>query len=115
MVDVANADAVAVLTRAVIGGRTRLFATLGRPSDPDLRAARLLEHHRWPHDAGVRVVVAVTPAGACDETAQLIVGLDRIAPQQRDLTLTPSCHGRAMAELCGGGSEVSCMHTWQVF
>jgi len=53
-----------------------LFATLGRPSDPDLLAARLLCTTDGLTIRGVRVVVAVRPAGACDGTAQLIAGLE---------------------------------------
>ena len=52
------------------------MATLGRPSDPDLLAAPLLDTTDGLTMRGVRVVVTVTPAGACDETAQLIVGLE---------------------------------------
>ena len=76
MVDVANADAVAVLTRAPsAGGKTRLFAALRRPPDPDLLAALLLDTIDGVTMPGVRLVVAVTPPGACDEIARLIAGL----------------------------------------
>jgi rSAM/selenodomain-associated transferase 1 len=76
MVDVANADAVAVLTRAPSsGGKSRLFAALGRPPDPDLLAALLLDTIDGVTMPGVRVVVAVTPVDACEEVARLITGL----------------------------------------
>ena len=84
MVDVANADTVAVLTRAPsAGGKSRLFAALGRPPDPDLLAALLLDTIEGVTIPDVRVVVAVTPVKACDEVARLIVPLSkRPAPIQ---------------------------------
>ncbi len=73
MVDVANADAVAVLTRAPSGGgKTRLFAALGRPPDPDLLAALLLDTIDGVTMPGVRVVIAVTPAASQQEVERLI-------------------------------------------
>jgi rSAM/selenodomain-associated transferase 1 len=73
MVDVASADTVAVLTRAPsAGGKSRLFAALGRPSDPDLLAALLLDTLEGIAIADARIVVAVTPREACDEIARLI-------------------------------------------
>jgi len=73
MVDVASADTVAVLTRAPsAGGKSRLFAALRRPPDPDLLAALLLDTIEGVSLPDVRVVVAVTPAAACDEVARLI-------------------------------------------
>jgi rSAM/selenodomain-associated transferase 1 len=75
MVDVANADTVAVLTRAPSsGGKSRLFAALGRPPDPGLLAALLLDTIDGVTMPGVRVVVAVTPVDACEEVARLIAG-----------------------------------------
>jgi rSAM/selenodomain-associated transferase 1 len=74
MVDVANADAVAVLTRAPSsGGKTRLFTALGRPSDPELLAALLLDTLDGVRAPGVRVTVAVTPADAQEEIARLLL------------------------------------------
>jgi uncharacterized protein len=73
MVDVASADTVAVLTRAPsAGGKSRLFAALGRAVDPDLLAALLLDTIEGVAIPGVRIVVAVTPREACDEVARLI-------------------------------------------
>jgi rSAM/selenodomain-associated transferase 1 len=73
MVDLANADAVAVLTRAPsAGGKTRLFAALGRPPDPELLAALLLDTLDGVTAPDVRVMVAVTPADAQDEIARLL-------------------------------------------
>jgi rSAM/selenodomain-associated transferase 1 len=73
MVDLANADAVAVLTRAPsAGGKTRLFAALGRPPDPELLAALLLDTLDGVTAPDVRVMLAVTPADAQDEIARLL-------------------------------------------
>lgn len=73
MVDVANADAIAVLTRAPsAGGKSRLFAALGRPPDPGLLAALLLDTIDGVRLPGVRVVVAVTPAEARQEIERLL-------------------------------------------
>ena len=52
MVDVANADAVAVLTRAPSsGGKSRLFAALGRPPDPGPARRAAARHDRRRDDA----------------------------------------------------------------
>jgi rSAM/selenodomain-associated transferase 1 len=76
MVDVASADTVAVLTRAPsAGGKSRLFAALGTPPDPDLLAALLLDTIEGVMIPGVRVVVAVTPGDACDEVTRLVSAL----------------------------------------
>jgi rSAM/selenodomain-associated transferase 1 len=73
MVDVAGADTVAVLTRAPsAGGKSRLFAALGRGADPDLLAALLLDTIEGVAMPDARIVVAVTPREACDEIARLI-------------------------------------------
>jgi uncharacterized protein len=73
MVDVASANAIAVVTRAPsAGGKTRLFATLGRPPDPTLLAALLLDTIDRVRMSDVRVVVAVTPSDAQEEVARLL-------------------------------------------
>ena len=73
MVDVANADAVAVLTRAPSsGGKTRLFAALGRTPDRELLAALLLDTIDGVTMPGARIVVAVTPGEAQEEIARLV-------------------------------------------
>jgi rSAM/selenodomain-associated transferase 1 len=73
MVDLANQDAVAVLTRAPSsGGKSRLFAALGRDPDPALLAALLLDTIDGVRDAGATVIVTVTPAAAQDEVATLV-------------------------------------------
>jgi rSAM/selenodomain-associated transferase 1 len=72
MVDVAHARVVAILTRAPsAGGKSRLFAELGRPYDPHLLEALLLDTIDGVATDGVRCVVAVTPSSACDEVAAL--------------------------------------------
>jgi len=77
MVDVTDA-VLAVLTRAPRhGGKTRLFAGLGRPPDPALLEALLLDTIEGATPDGVRVVVAVTPDAACDEIRTL---LSRLKP-----------------------------------
>jgi rSAM/selenodomain-associated transferase 1 len=92
MVDVAGADVVAVLTRAPSsGGKSRLFAALGRPSDPVLLGALLLDTVDGVAAAGVPVVVAVTPPGATDA---IFDALQVIRQPEGDL-------GRRMAETMG--------------
>jgi uncharacterized protein len=89
MVDVADADVVAVLTRAPsAGGKRRLFAALGRPCDPALLTALLLDTIDGVAAAGVPVVVAVTPPGATDA---IFEALQVIRQPEGDL-------GRRMAE-----------------
>lgn len=73
MVGVQAARIVAVLTRAPSsGGKSRLFAALGRPPDPGLLTALLLDTLDGAAAPGTRRVVAVTPASACDEIAAII-------------------------------------------
>jgi rSAM/selenodomain-associated transferase 1 len=68
MVELADQYVVAVLTRAPSsGGKSRLFAALGRPSDPALLRALLLDTIDGVTTAGVRIVVAVTPPDANDD------------------------------------------------
>ena len=83
MVDVANTDAIAILTRApAAGGKRRLFASLGRAPDPDLLAALLLDTIDGVTIPGVRVVVSVTPADACDDVARLLAAGPHPTPIQ---------------------------------
>jgi rSAM/selenodomain-associated transferase 1 len=63
----------AVLTRAPSsGGKSRLFAALGRPFDPALVAAMLLDTLEGAHVDGVRQAVAVDPPEARDEIIALL-------------------------------------------
>jgi rSAM/selenodomain-associated transferase 1 len=82
VVDVAQANAVAVLTRAPSsGGKTRLFAALGRPPEPGLPTALLLDTLDGLDACGARVVVAVTPPGGCDEVRALVRPGTEVIPQ----------------------------------
>ena len=91
MVELAGARVVAVLTRAPSsGGKTRLFATLGVPPDSRLLEALLLDTVDGAAAPGVAVVVAVTPASACDEVRALLRAsvarhIDVIAQGEGDL------------------------------
>lgn len=86
MVDMADAPVVAVLTRAPSsGGKSRLFAALGRPPDPDLLGAMLLDTLAGAATPGVRCVVAVTPASACGEVRALVGDVEVIAQAEGDL------------------------------
>ena len=83
MVDVAGADTVAVLTRAPsAGGKSRLFAELGTPPDPDLLAALLLDTIAGVTIPEARIVVAVTPRDACDEVARFVALHTQSSPIQ---------------------------------
>jgi len=82
VVDVAGADVTAILTRAPsAGGKTRLFASLGRSFDPALLSALLLDTLDGVTCPEARVVVAVTPSSACAEVAALVGPRARIVPQ----------------------------------
>ncbi len=73
MVELAGTRVLAVLTRAPsAGGKTRLFAGLGVPPDPRLLSALLLDTIDGAAASGVSIVVAVTPASACDEVRALL-------------------------------------------
>jgi glycosyltransferase A (GT-A) superfamily protein (DUF2064 family) len=66
MVDVAGARVLAILTRAPsAGGKSRLFAALGRPPDPALIAR----------------VIAVAPRDGCGEIAALVPSDVIVIPQ----------------------------------
>lgn len=73
--DVANARTLAILTRAPsAGGKSRLFADLGRPPDRALLEALLLDTLAGAAAPGVRRVIAVTPPSACDEVRAMVAG-----------------------------------------
>jgi rSAM/selenodomain-associated transferase 1 len=81
MVDLANADVVAVLTRAPgHGGKSRLFAALAIAPDASLLTALLLDTIDGVTGAGVPVVVAVTPVEAVDTLARVLAPLP-VIPQ----------------------------------
>jgi rSAM/selenodomain-associated transferase 1 len=80
-VDVADADVVAILTRAPsAGGKSRLFAALGTAPDPELLSGLLLDTVDGTASEAVRLVVAVTPPSACAEVAALVPRA-RVIPQ----------------------------------
>ena len=86
MVDAADAPVLAVLTRAPSSrGKTRLFASLGVPPDPSLLTALLLDTLDGAAAAGVRRVVAVTPASACDAVREIVGDVEVIAQPEGDL------------------------------
>jgi rSAM/selenodomain-associated transferase 1 len=74
---------VAVLTRAPArGGKSRLFAALGRPPDPTLLSALLLDTLDGVRVDGTIRVVFVEPADACDEVRPLLPSDVRVQPQR---------------------------------
>ena len=86
MVDASSAPVVAILTRAPSsGGKTRLFASLGRPRDPALLSALLLDTVDGASAAGVRRVIAVTPPEACAEVRDLVPDVDVIPQPEGEL------------------------------
>lgn len=83
MVDAAEADVVAVLTRAPsTGGKSRLFETLRCAPDPTLITALLLDTLGGVASSGCRRVVAVEPASACAEVGSLLGGDVDVVPQR---------------------------------
>ena len=86
MVVASSAPVVAILTRAPSsGGKTRLFASLGLPGDPALLTALLLDTIDGAAAPGVRRVIAVTPAEACDDVRRLAAGVDVMPQPDGDL------------------------------
>ena len=63
----------------------RLFASLGAPPDPSLLAALLLDTLDGVAVPGVRRVVAVTPASACDAVRDIVGDVEVIAQPEGDL------------------------------
>jgi rSAM/selenodomain-associated transferase 1 len=73
MVGVPGPAVVAVLTRAPSrGGKSRLFAELGRPPDAALLSALLLDTLDGVRLPGMTRVVFVDPADACDEVRAIV-------------------------------------------
>jgi rSAM/selenodomain-associated transferase 1 len=86
MVDAAGAPVLAVLTRAPSsGGKSRLFASLDMPPDPRLLAALLLDTLDGAATPGVRQVVAVAPASACDDVRAIVGDVEVMAQPDGDL------------------------------
>src|SRR5688572_25710715 len=105
MVDLRAAAVVAVLTRAPqSGGKTRLFASLGIPYDPALAAALLLDTIEGISSPGIRRVVAVTPASACDDVRLLIAEAARESAESnsfRDIDVIAQPDGDLGARMRG--------------
>ena len=81
MVELAGAAVTAILTRAPSsGGKTRLFAALGRDTDPALLEALLLDTVEASEAPGIVRVVAVEPPAACGEVGALLRGVE-VIPQ----------------------------------
>jgi rSAM/selenodomain-associated transferase 1 len=73
---------VAVLTRAPSrGGKSRLFAALGRTPDPALPSALLLDTLDGVNLPGTTRMVFVEPADACDDVRALVPSHLRVLPQ----------------------------------
>jgi rSAM/selenodomain-associated transferase 1 len=84
VVVVAGAPVAAILTRAPsAGGKSRLFGALGRPPDPALLEALLLDTLDGAHVPGVTRLVAVEPADACDAVRALVPADVSVIPQPR--------------------------------
>lgn len=83
VVDVSNRDVVAILTRAPsAGGKTRLFEALGRPCDPALLRALLLDTIDGAFIPGTIRVVAFTPASAETEMRTIVPDDVVLLPQR---------------------------------
>jgi hypothetical protein len=86
MVDASSAPVVAILTRAPgSGGKTRLFASLGVPADPELLTALLLDTLDGAAAPGVRRVIVVTPPDACDDVRRIAGGVEVVPQPDGDL------------------------------
>ena len=84
MVVVADAPIAAILTRAPsAGGKRRLFAALGRPPDPALLEALLLDTLDGADVPGIARVVAVEPADACDDVRAVVPAGVQVIAQVR--------------------------------
>jgi uncharacterized protein len=83
VVVVAAPSVAAILTRAPsAGGKSRLFAALGRPPDPALLEALLLDTLDGADVPGVTRLVAVEPGDACDAVRALLPGGVAVIPQR---------------------------------
>lgn len=103
MVDVAGQVAVAVLTRAPsTGGKSRLFAALGRAYDPALPAALLLDTLDAVAPGAPARVVCFTPDEAEAEMRALVPGDVMLLPQGGGDLGTRMC--RVFDRLLGAGA-----------
>jgi len=87
MVDVSDAHVVAVMSRAPSsGGKTRLFESIGRPPDPELLRALLLDTLDGIAVSGVIPVIAYTPTTAEQEMRALApAGIGLMSQREGDL------------------------------
>lgn len=100
------APVVAVLTRAPsAGGKTRLFAELGRPHDPALLTALLLDTIDGARASGRACAVAVEPSDACEEITRLVPDGVRVRAQPGG-TLGDRMRGMMTALLDEGATAV---------
>ena len=83
MVDVSNQLVVAILTRAPsAGGKSRLFTAIGRPPDPELLRALLLDTLDAVRAHGTIQVVCYTPATAEAELRAIVPADAGLLPQR---------------------------------
>lgn len=87
MVDLSGQAVVAILTRAPsAGGKSRLFRALGRPVDPALLRALLLDTlEAIPRDRVTRVICYTPPAAAAEMETLAPPGVGAIAQRDGDL------------------------------
>ena len=111
--DVAGASVAAILTRAPsAGGKSRLFGALGRPVDPALLTALLLDTLDGAEVPGVSRMVAVEPAGACDEVRAIVPAGVQVLPQaagtlgERMAALMGELFGRGAGAVALLGSDL---------
>ncbi len=105
MVDVAGQAVVAVLTRAPSsGGKSRLFAALGRKPDPDLLAALLLDTLDAIGAAGgaTRIVCFTPPESTAEMRALVPAGVGLLPQGDGDLGARMR---RAFEELLAAGAR----------
>jgi rSAM/selenodomain-associated transferase 1 len=106
MVGASPAPVVAILTRApASGGKTRLFTSLGVPTDPVLLTALLLDTLDGAAAPGVRRVIAVTPPEACDDVRRIAGGVE-VMPQPAG-DLGDRMRGVMTALFAGGAPAVA--------
>jgi rSAM/selenodomain-associated transferase 1 len=85
MVGRPQANVIGVLTRAPSrGGKSRLFAALGRPFDTALLSALLLDTLDATGIPGTDRVVAVAPADGCDEVRAMLPEAIEVVAQTGD-------------------------------
>lgn len=108
MVDTAEMDALAIMTRAPSsGGKSRLFAALGCEPDPELLTALLLDTVDNASMPGVTRVIAVTPVSACEEVAALVPRDVQVIPQREEGSLGERMKAVMRASFSAGARAVA--------